>query len=80
MTDGQTGDTDTTDASEDDETHLEAVRSAVNTLLRDVRRAIGRSTATAAESQPSPVLIADGGQDNAKIIGHNKSSGQAVGV
>ena len=68
MTDGQAGDADTTDASRDDETHLEAARSAVDTLLRDVRRVIGRSTATAAESQPLPVLIADGGQDDVKII------------
>jgi hypothetical protein len=57
-----------------------AVQTAVETFLRHVRRVVTRG-APATDAAPTPVLMTDGGQDNAKVIGHNKKgSGQTVGV
>jgi len=54
-----------------------AVQTAVETFLRHVRRVVTRGSTDAA---PTPVLMADGGQADAKVIGHNQGSGQTVGV
>ena len=56
-----------------------AVQTALETFLRHVRRVLTRGS-SATDTAPTPVLVADGGQDNAKVIGHNRGSGQTVGV
>jgi len=56
-----------------------AVQTAVETFLRHVRRVVTRSS-PATDAAPTPVLVTDGGQADAKVIGHNQESGQTVGV
>jgi len=56
-----------------------AVQTAVETFLHHVRRVLTRG-APATDATPTPVLMTDGGQDDAKVIGHNQQSGQTVGV
>ena len=56
-----------------------AVQTAVKTCLRHVRRVLTRG-APATDAAPTPVLMTDGGQADAKVIGHNQQSGQTVGV
>jgi hypothetical protein len=56
-----------------------AVQTAVETFLRHVRRVVTRGS-PATDATPTPVLMTDGGQDDAKVIGHNQQSGQTVGV
>ena len=56
-----------------------AVQTAVETFLRHVRRVVTRGS-PATDATLTPVLMADGGQANAKVIGHNQGSGQTVGV
>ena len=56
-----------------------AVQTAVETFLRHVRRVVTHGS-PATDAAPTPVLVTDGGQANAKVIGHNQQSGQTVGV
>ena len=56
-----------------------AVQKAVETFLRHVRRVVTRSS-PATDAAPTPVVVTDGGQADAKVIGHNQESGQTVGV
>jgi hypothetical protein len=56
-----------------------AVQTAVETFLHHVRRVLTRGS-PATDATPTPVLMTDGGQDDAKVIGHNQQSGQTVGV
>ena len=56
-----------------------AVQKAVETFLRHVRRVVTHGS-PATDAAPTPVLVTDGGQADAKIIGHNQQSGQTVGV
>ena len=56
-----------------------AVQKAVETFLRHVRRVVTRGS-PATDAAPTPVLVTDGGQADAKVIGHNQDPGQTVGV
>jgi hypothetical protein len=81
MTDKEksTTETDSTDASNTDHTAAGAVHTAIRAALARLRRVLTYST-TAADQRPPPI-VADGGQSDAKVIGHNTdSSGQTVGV
>jgi uncharacterized coiled-coil protein SlyX len=81
MTDTPTTDTGTTDASSTDDTRSEASRATIETLLERVRALRDRRITPATEPGSPPVLLADGGQSDAKVIGHNMdASGQTVGV
>jgi len=82
MTNSSETDSETADASRtDDDTSRAAVRATVSALLERVRPVLARPTTMAGGRQTTtPVLIADGGQSNAKVIGYNQNSGQTVGV
>ena len=57
-----------------------AVQTAIRAALARLRRVLAYP-ATAADQQSGRVLMADGGQSDAKVIGHNTdNSGQTVGV
>jgi hypothetical protein len=56
-----------------------AVQTALETFLHHVRRVLTRGS-PATDAAPTPVLVTDGGQADAKVIGHNQESGQTVGV
>ena len=80
MTDKEksTTETDSTDASNTNNTTGGAVHTAISAALARLRRVLAYST-TAADQRPP--IVADGGQSDAKVIGHNTdSSGQTVGV
>jgi hypothetical protein len=69
-----------TEESPPTDSRRSAVQTALETFLRHVRRVVTHGS-PATDDAPTPVLMTDGGQDNAKVIGHNKKgSGQTVGV
>ncbi|PSQ38763.1 hypothetical protein BRD13_05730, partial [Halobacteriales archaeon SW_5_70_135] len=75
-----TTETDSTDASTTDHSSAGAVQTAIRAALSRLGRALAYP-ATAADQQSERVLMADGGQSDAKVIGHNTdNSGQTVGV
>jgi chaperonin cofactor prefoldin len=61
---------------------LRGVRASIDAWLARFRRGLARPTTTETrQDSPAPTILADGGQDNAKVIGHNTDgSGQTVGV
>ena len=81
MPDKPAAETNPTDESHTEDTRGTAARAVIGELLGRVRRVLDRPTTAAADRSPaSSVVVADGGQNNAKVIGHNKESGQTVGV
>jgi len=68
MTDTPTTDTGTTGASSTDDTRSEASRATIETLLERVRALRDRRITPATEPGSPPVLLADGGQSDAKDI------------
>ena len=75
-----TAETDSTDASTTNNTTAGAVQTAISAALARLRRVL-TYPATTADQQSGRVLTADGGQSDAKVIGHNTdNSGQTVGV
>ncbi|PSQ40266.1 hypothetical protein BRD13_00175 [Halobacteriales archaeon SW_5_70_135] len=75
-----TTETDSTDVSTTNNTTGGAVHTAISAALARLGRVLAHSTTTA-DQQSGPVLMADGGQSDAKVIGHNTdNSGQTVGV
>lgn len=80
MSDKPAAETNPTDESHTDDARSTAVRAVIDALLGRVRRVVDRPTAAAAARPPASPVVTDGGQNNAKVIGHNKESGQTVGV